>query len=108
NEKKFDAVYFLDVPEDKVVNPPEEESEETNTPNLDWLYITSGVIGGVTVIIILVYIYQRRKAAMFKWINDKIFKGRLTARKSSTYDRHGVSSTAVKETRKEYDSFKED
>jgi hypothetical protein len=108
NRRQFDTVTFISVPSDSVINPPVDTEEEPPAKaNLQWLVISSSVVGGATVVIILIYFYQRKKTAISRFVNEKIFKGKLTLFKASKNRRRGISP-AVKEIRNEYDKYKED
>jgi hypothetical protein len=108
NKRQFDTVVFMSVPSDSVINPPvDPDPPVPTTPNIQWLIITSSVVGGATVVIVLIYFYRKRKAAVARFINEKIFKGKLTLFKASR-SRHRGISPAVKEIRNEYDKYKED
>ncbi|MDR2090216.1 MAG: hypothetical protein LBP62_00960 [Clostridiales bacterium] len=108
NKRQFDTVVFMSVPNDEVINPkPAEPEPPKNPPNMQWLIISSAVVGGATVVIILIYFYQRKKTAVARFINEKIFKGKLTLYKANKSRLRGVSPS-VKEIRNEYDKYKED
>jgi hypothetical protein len=106
--KKFDTVAFLRVPDSTTINPPVDDEPAGNAaPNLQWLVISSAVVGGLTVVIVLVYFYQRKKDAALRFVNEKIFKGKLTVFKAAKSRQRGVSP-AVREIRDEYDKFRDD
>jgi hypothetical protein len=105
---KFDTVIFLTINSLTDIIPPDPPVEPT-PPDLLWLAIASSVVGGIIVIIIIIYVYQRYKDRIIKFLNRKVFKGRLGARKAPSYDKlRGSASPSVNETRKEYDKYKDD
>jgi hypothetical protein len=97
---KVDDPTVLELPADPTVDPP---------PNFQWLIITSAIVGGIVIVIILIFLYQRYKERFLKFVDAKIFKGTLHTKKAPNYDKsRSFASESVKETRQEYDKYRDD
>ena len=108
-DNKFDTVAFKVIKDPNEIEPKPQEVEPTK-PSFAWLIITSSVVGGLTALFVLIYLYQKYRVRITKFLNNKIFKGRLGKRAfTPAYDKqHAYVSPSVSETRKTYDSFTEE
>ncbi|MDR1939840.1 MAG: hypothetical protein LBQ40_03500 [Clostridiales bacterium] len=109
-DNKFDTALFFSINDSTDINPEVTEEETEEDPNYNWLYISSAFVGALIIIIVIAYFYRKNKTKVVKFLNDKIFDGKLGQKKAAaSFDKNKSSgSKSVDESRKEYDKYKDE